>query len=300
MAKRDEIAVVGGGGIGGCVTAALVRAGHRPTLCVRTPFDRLEVVENGTASTVDVPLVTDPAGVAPARWILLTTKAQDVADAAPWIRALAAEGSTVAVIQNGVDHDRRVAPYMPEGASVLPTIVYCAAERTAPGRVIHHGEARMRVPAGREGAAFAELFAGSDFAVTQESDFVTVAWSKLLGNIVANPITALTLRRMTVFDDDAIEALGHGLMAEAIAVAKREGAQLAPEDGARIIAHFRSMGSAGTSMLYDRLARRPLEHDYLTGAIVDLADRHGIAVPLNRAVLALLRAASGRPVDGSA
>jgi 2-dehydropantoate 2-reductase len=45
-------------------------------------------------------------------------------------------------------------------------------------------------------------------------------------------------------------------------------------------------------MLYDRLAGRPLEHEYITGAVVAAAERHGVAVPLNRAILALLRALS--------
>jgi 2-dehydropantoate 2-reductase len=52
-------------------------------------------------------------------------------------------------------------------------------------------------------------------------------------------------------------------------------------------------------MLYDRLEGRPLEHEYITGAVVRAAERHGIDVPLNRAILALLRAASGRKLDGS-
>lgn len=36
-------------------------------------------------------------------------------------------------------------------------------------------------------------------------------------------------------------------------------------------------------------AGRPLEHDLLTGAVVRAAERHGIDVPLNRAILALLQ-----------
>jgi 2-dehydropantoate 2-reductase len=49
----------------------------------------------------------------------------------------------------------------------------------------------------------------------------------------------------------------------------------------------------GTSMLYDRLAGRPMEHDYMTGAVVRAAGQHGIDVPLNKAVLALLSALEG-------
>ena len=48
----------------------------------------------------------------------------------------------------------------------------------------------------------------------------------------------------------------------------------------------------GTSMYFDRLAGRPLEVEALTGAIVAVGERHGIATPLNRALLTLLRTVS--------
>ena len=46
---------------------------------------------------------------------------------------------------------------------------------------------------------------------------------------------------------------------------------------------------SGTSMLYDRESGRPLEYDALTGAVVRAGERLAIDVPLNRALLALLR-----------
>ncbi len=49
----------------------------------------------------------------------------------------------------------------------------------------------------------------------------------------------------------------------------------------------------GSSMLYDRLAGRSTEHEALTGAVVRHGRRYGIPTPLNSAILALLRGASG-------
>ena len=43
------------------------------------------------------------------------------------------------------------------------------------------------------------------------------------------------------------------------------------------------------------LAGRPLEHEFLTGAVVRAAQRLAVDAPLNRAMLALLGAVSGRP-----
>jgi len=45
-------------------------------------------------------------------------------------------------------------------------------------------------------------------------------------------------------------------------------------------------------MYFDRLAGRSLEAEALTGAIVAAGQRHGIATPLNRALLTLLSAIS--------
>jgi len=45
-------------------------------------------------------------------------------------------------------------------------------------------------------------------------------------------------------------------------------------------------------MLEDRRAGRPTEHDLISGAVVRAAARHGLDVPLNRAVLTLLAATS--------
>ena len=165
---------------------------------------------------------------------------------------------------------------------------------------MHYAYSRMVVPAGRDGQAFADLFAGTAFQVAQDGDFVTASWRKLLSNIVGNSVTALTLRRSGVLAEPAIQDLARGLLAEAVAAGRADGADLSTADADRVIESYGNRNSrGGSSMLYDRLAGRPLEHRYLTGAVVDAADRHGIAVPLNRAILALLSAASRHPADGS-
>ncbi|GJD52880.1 2-dehydropantoate 2-reductase [Methylobacterium crusticola] len=299
--RAGAIAVIGSGAIGGYLAGTLERAGHAVTLCVRTAFERLTVVDADGERTVPVRIAAAPAGLPPVPWVLVTTKAQDVGGAAPWLDALVGPDTTVVMVQNGIDHAARVRPHLGAEVPVLPAIIYCSVERTAPGRIVHHGSARMTVPAGETGAAFARLFSGTPFTITQEEDFVTVAWRKLLGNAVANPITALTLRRMAVFGDPAIRELARGLMAEVVAVARAEGARLTPEDGEHVLdVYGRAPGDGGTSMLYDRLSGRPLEHAFITGAVVAAADRHGLPVPLNRAVLALLGATSGRGREGAA
>jgi 2-dehydropantoate 2-reductase len=120
-----------------------------------------------------------------------------------------------------------------------------------------------------------------------------LAWRKLLINVIANPVTALTLQRQAVLRRDDIKALCFSILDEAIAVARADGARLADDEAAQIMAALLTYpAEAGTSMYFDRLAGRSLEADALTGAVVAAGERHGVATPLNRAMLALLRAVS--------
>ena len=83
-----------------------------------------------------------------------------------------------------------------------------------------------------------------------------------------------------------------GIIAECLACAVAEGAAVDEAYGELLIAGVAQMPEdSGTSMLYDRLAERLLEYEALSGAVVRAAERHGIDVPLNRALLALLSAA---------
>ena len=97
---------------------------------------------------------------------------------------------------------------------------------------------------------------------------------------------------MGIFKQPSIQELARAVLAECAAVGKADGARLDDDEAEKILAAFEAMpDDAGTSMLYDRLAERPLEYAALSGAVVRAADRHGIDVPLNRALLALLSAA---------
>jgi 2-dehydropantoate 2-reductase len=294
-----DVAVIGSGGIGGILAAELARAGRDVVVCVRTPFETLSVEHKGETRTAPVTIATEPGAAGPVPVVLVTTKAQDTASAAPWFGALVGPGTIVVVVQNGIDQETRVAG-LPDGTRVVPAIIYCSVERTAPGRIVHHASAKLVVPASEPGAAVVALFEGTMFEVVQDPAFRTAAWRKLLSNVAANAITSLTLRRVRVFADDRVRALAKGLLAEAASVARADGADITDADVDGVVANMGRLNpDGGTSMLYDRLAGRPLEHDYITGAVVAAAERHGVEAPLNRAIYALLGAASGGRLDGS-
>src|SRR5579864_5221140 len=127
--ERASVAVIGLGAIGGVAAGCLVAAGrHDVVACVRAPIARLTL--DAPDGTVELPLaaLTDPAQANPVDWVLLCTKTHATASAAPWLKRLCTPATRVAVLQNGVDHVARVAPFA-GGTTVLPVIVYFNGER---------------------------------------------------------------------------------------------------------------------------------------------------------------------------
>ena len=291
--RRSRVAVIGLGSIGGAVAGSLAAAGrHDVVACTRQPLERLILESpNGTAE-LTLAALTDPVQVTrPADWVMLCTKTHQTAAAAPWLSRLCTPATRVAVLQNGIGHVERVAP-LANGATVLPVIVYFNGERLAPDRVwLRQGSDQdLAVADDDAGRDFAGLFAGTPLRVSLSGEFATLVWRKLLINAVANPITTLTLQRQAALRRSDVQELCLKILDEAVAVARAEGVPVADDEPARAMATlFTFSGELGTSMYFDRLAGRHLEVDALTGAIVAAAERHGIATPLNRALLTLLR-----------
>jgi 2-dehydropantoate 2-reductase len=297
--KRLTVAVIGLGSIGGVSAGCLAATGrHDVVACARKLITRLTL--DAPDGTAEVPLnvLTDPARAGPADWVLLCTKAHHTQGAAPWLKGLCTPATRVAVLQNGIDQAASVAPFA-NGAVVIPVSVYFNGERVVadPGSECLH--VRMRQGSDQDaavaddeaGRAFAALFAGTPIRVKLSDDLVTLLWRKMLINSVANPVTALTLQRQKVLRRPDVQDLCRAVLEETAAVARAEGAKLALDEPARAIATLLTFSDElGTSMYFDRLAGRQMEVEALTGAIVAKAEHHGVATPLNRALLALLRA----------
>lgn len=298
---RSTVAVVGLGRVGGIAAAWLQHAGrHDVTVCARRPLAKLTLEHD--AGAVDLPLrtLTNPSDAHPVDWVLLCTKAHETESTAPWLQRLCTPATRVAVLQNGIGHAERVAP-LANGAAAFPVIVYYNGERLAGDRVRFRHVSEYDVAVGDDelGRAFVRLLSGTPIAAMLSDDFKTLIWRKLLINVVVNPITALTRQRQGVLRRPDVRELALDVLAEAIVVARADGARLAPDEAEQTLKTLYSYPpEAGTSMYFDALAGRPLEIDALTGAIVAAGARYGIATPLNRAVLTLARAVSDANAAG--
>jgi 2-dehydropantoate 2-reductase len=288
-----RVAVVGVGSIGATVAAAVQNAGdHELLLCARSAVDRV-VVEHpdGSETVVAAPLLTDPTGaVGAVDWVVLAVKAHQTEGAANWLSALCTADTTVAVLQNGIDHVERVAPLV-AGATVLPVVNWCPAEPDGAGRVRQRDTLRLAVPDGPAGEGFAALL-GDRAEVAVGGEFELEAWRKLCVNAVSG-VMALAGRPAEIFALDDVLAVARALAYECAAVARAEGVALSEQDADGLIAWLQALPEdAGSSILTDRRAGRALEWEARNGVIGRLGRRHGVPTPVADTVAALLHAAS--------
>jgi len=291
-----RVAVVGVGAIGGVLAGFLEIAGHEITLCTRRPLPALTVQTPKGPVSVKAKNLTDPALAEPVDWVLVATKTYDAKGAAEWIRGLSQGKAPVAVVQNGVEHRERFAPYV-DPELIVPVIIDCPAERQGDGSVVEQrGPARMQVEDGLPGKEFARLFAGTDAIVELTDDFVSPAWRKLCINSVG-AISALLMKPAGVLRDEALAKVALEIVAECASVGRAEGAHLDENIGQQVLDVYRAHPPDSiNSLLADRIAGRPMEIEARSGVIVRKGEQHGINTPLNRMVVALLLSIRGSSI----
>ncbi|MET0532586.1 MAG: 2-dehydropantoate 2-reductase [Steroidobacter sp.] len=288
-----QIAIIGPGAIGGTLTAWLSRnPEHEITVAARSAFETLTLqTPDGGVITATPRILTDPDKATPVDWVLVTTKAYDVAGTVLWLKKLVGPRTRIAVIQNGVEHVERFAPYVPV-EQLLPVMIDCPAERQAPGRIRQRGPGRMVVPEGAHAQEFVNLFARTEFTVTPDANFKTQVWKKLCINS-AGALSAVLLKPAIIARHDGVADIMRAIVRECIAVGRAEGAQLDDSIVDQVINGYRSAPPDSVNSLHaDRAAGRPMETDARNGVIVRLGRTHGIPTPINQMMVALLEAAA--------
>ena len=311
--------IAGAGAIGGYLGARLARAGYDVTLFARGPHLKamqergLRVLSEDGDFEVRPRAIGSLAEAGQQDVIFLGVKAHGLTVLAPQVQPLIDENTTVVSTQNGVPwwyfqahageltglHLERVDPGGVIAAAipaerVVASIAYFATDIPEPGVIRHTEGNRLSLgePDGTrsdrcKAIAEALIKAGMRCPVTQK--IRTEIWVKILGNVAFNPISALTRATLVqMAQDSEVEPVVRGIMTEVEAVAAKMGIEM-PISIDQRIAGAAKVGEHKTSMLQDLEAGRPMELEAVVGAVVELGERLGVAMPHTRTVYACTR-----------
>ena len=315
IARGDHLGAIQARGL------TLIEGSDRPN-----PNDRPDTI---AMQASDDPAVLARAS-GPSDLIIIALKAHSIPQMLPRLSPLLQDQTRVVAAINGVpwwyfngqsgSHaDRTLQTLDPEGRAALAVdpsrlvgcIVHLSAEVPAPGVVRNTAGKRLILgevldpetdgrkasghDSGRQlrrlGAAdIAVLCGAAGFTAEHTQDIRREVWTKLIGNLSFNPVSALTGLRMDgLCADPAICDLLRSLIDEGKAVASAMGVAVTIDADARI-AMARSLGPVRTSTLQDFEAGRPPELDALVGAVIELAQWYQVPVPALRQVHALAQA----------
>src|SRR5579872_3925881 len=284
--------IAGAGAIGGYLGARMAQAGQDVTLYARGPHLRamqergLRVIGDEGEFEVHPRIIGDLAEAGPMDVIFLGVKANGLTLLAPQVQPLIGENTTVVSTQNGVPwwyfqanageltglHLERVDPGGAIAAAipaknVVASIAYFATELVEPG-VIHHTEGN-RLSLGEPDGT--------------RSDRCKAISEALIKAGIRCALTRATLAQMA--RDPEVRHVVRSIMLEVEAVAGKMGIEM-PISVDQRIAGAEKVGEHKTSMLQDLESGRPMELEAVVGAVVELGERLGVAMPYTRTVYA--------------
>ena len=298
-----KVAIVGAGAIGGLLGTKLALAGEQVTFIARNKNlaainaqgFRLLLPDGGVQHAGGVRAVQDPADAGLQDVVLLTTKAHQMRDLLPGLRALFGRETVVVTMMNGVPwwyfqrlggafDGRSLTSVDPDGAlaagievdRLIGSIVYPAAELVEPGvvRLIEGNRFTLGELDGQRTPriqALSQSMMAAGFKAPVSRDIRSEIWVKLWGNLSFNPISALT---HSTLEEICRFPLGRDLAARMMSEARAVGEKLGVEFKVSLeqrIAGAEAVGAHKTSMLQDVEHGRALELEALVGSVVELA-----------------------------
>lgn len=241
--------------------------------------------------------LTDPQGLLAPDLVIVTVKAYDTRAALGSIAPMVDEKTSVLVVQNGLTVLRDVKDLLP-GALVGMTNM--GAQYLGPGhvRLTGRGELAIGNPNDRKDPALAamESFRPTGIPCRRSDDMTMEVWRKAVISSCINPLTALTRKpNAIIVEDRGINELAGVCFSESLRVGLSSGHLGRDEVGfADVERVARATAGNRSSMLQDVERGKRTEIENINGEIVRTGKEAGLDVPINRMLVSLVSALSGK------
>jgi len=318
---RIRIGVMGAGSIGSYVGGKVLAADAADVILVGRPWLQDEVAKNGLrvkdfddeASHVPaerVQIVTDPAPLAECDVVLCCVKSTHTPGVARSLAVVLRADTLVASFQNGLRNAEVLGEALGEERVAASIVGFNVVSR---GEGLFHramaGSIAMQASRDPRQRALLDALRASGIGVDEPGDLAPHQWTKLMVNL-NNAVSAISgapsrqlilspghRRIVSAVIDEGLSVL----RAAGIRPAKLRGVPVGlmpkvlrlPTPLVRLVtrAQLRVDPEARSSMWEDLTRGRKTEVDFLNGEIVQLAERSGVAAPLNRRLVELVREA---------
>jgi 2-dehydropantoate 2-reductase len=286
-------AILGAGGVGGLIGAALAKSGESVTLVLRPEALKTYPAELSLESPLgsfSVPVDRAASVSAPCDVLWITVKATQLEAALRSVTVDPAKIGAVVPLLNGIDHVALLRARFGHDR-VVPASIGVEAERLAPGKIVHRGMAiRLSFSSIGESrlASTVEEFKKFGFACQFVDDEMKILWTKL--SFLAPFALTTTSAGLTIGEVNRDPVWRKRLEAVVREVAAVGTASGTPLDPAAILQFFDKTPQGGrSSMQKDVAAGNPPEVEAIAGPILRGAEEHGLDVPVTRELAGMIR-----------
>jgi 2-dehydropantoate 2-reductase len=300
-----KIAIIGPGAIGSLFAAFLTKAKGKdneiwildkdPQRANKLNRQGISVEGIGGKWQINVKATCDTKEIGPVDLVIMCVKSYDTKTAIEQAVSLIAEDTVVLTLQNGMGNieiigevagpDKVIGGITNIGATWLETglVRFAGKGETIIGKIDGKTSVQMR--------HIREFFnkAGVETKISQ--DIKGFLWSKLVINAGINALTAITrLNNGKLLDFEGSRRILREAVTEAVKIAKRKRIKLLYDDPlAKVESVCEATAANISSMLQDVLRKKHTEIDFINGVVVRFGQELGIAVPVNRILVDLVK-----------
>lgn len=292
-----KILVYGAGAIGSAIGERLSYL-HDITLVSRKPHadaissNGLIVCSSKGRGKTFLKCITSIDDVETPDVVIITTKAYDSKYACDDILRIIDNNTIVVSIQNGLGNYEHISHRFGRNGVVGTTTM--GVTMTRPGEIVLAGEGVTAFgPYDDAAEKITDMFIKSGFEARTSKRIFSDIWMKAIANAAINPITVVAGRTNGCILCEPYMSLAKEACYEAAAVAEAEGISL-DNPWKTVLDIAEKTSSNKSSMLQDIEKGKKTEINQITGEIVRRARGVGISVPVNNALLELIRSMEKR------
>ncbi|WP_071540498.1 ketopantoate reductase family protein [Polynucleobacter asymbioticus] len=303
MRHFKKIYVLGAGAVGCYFGGMLARMKEDVTLIAR-PARAQAINEMGLEmdcrsfnECVKVKASSDLSLLADADLVLLTVKSPDTEKIIRDVASILPKHAVILSMQNGIANTDIASGLIPN--SVYPAVVYVAADMINHQTMKHHGRGELVVGSlekmtnhDQENlSAICALFESASVPCVITAQVKRDMWLKFLVNCSYNAISGIgQIAYGEMVRVPEIVRQIESITQEFLKIASLEGVEISESEGREANALIATTMTTQKSSTAQDLARgKKTEIDYLNGYIVKLANKHGVEVPFNQSVHALIK-----------
>ncbi len=239
---------------------------------------------------------TDLAALSTIDIALVLVKSQQTARSAAEIAQVIRPNGLVLTLQNGLGNREKLTQHLQHDQIMVGTTSQ-GANIPERGLLNHAGNGFTDVERHPQGDSIVALLAEAGISMRVQEDVRQVIWGKLTANAGINPLTALLgWRNGELAEEPRARAMMCAAAEETAAVGRALGIELPYASATEAILSVASYTATNrSSMLQDVTRGAKTEIEAICGEIVRLGEANGVAVPVNRFLLGLIREGEGRP-----